>query len=333
LRANPTLFGRPLLCGAALLSLFLASPAGAQIQVDVNRRPVNFGNVGPARIGGRVFIPLRAVVEALGAEVRWEAATQTVHGSKGTREFALPIGSRTAQVNGRTMDLDAPARLISGNTMVPLRFVAEALGAEVEWNAPQQTVAISLADEGGGRDVDPASISGELVSVQADARPPTITVRTAGVRQTYRLSEDTRVQRGRAGGRLERVEADQLRPGDQVIVRLDAAGRVAEQVDATASRTTERDDDRTGGEGDRLVRGEVVRMLLRNTPPLMVVMVDGARKTYEVTNARVFVRAARGEERVAGTLRDVKPGDRVMLRLDRTGQIAERIDATKASTR
>lgn len=137
---------RLLLGGALALSVLPASAAFAQIQVDVNNREVPFGNVGPARYEGRVFIPLRAVVEALGADVRWNAATQTVHGSKGSREFSLPIGSHTARVNGDPLELDAPARLVAGNTMVPLRFVAEALGADVNWNGPTQSVSIFLAD-------------------------------------------------------------------------------------------------------------------------------------------------------------------------------------------
>ncbi|MCC2670580.1 MAG: copper amine oxidase-like protein [Armatimonadetes bacterium] len=74
---------------AALLATGLVGPAAAQIQVDVNGRPVSFGAVGPQRIGGRVLIPLRAVVEALGAEVTWDSATQTVLGRKGDREFSL----------------------------------------------------------------------------------------------------------------------------------------------------------------------------------------------------------------------------------------------------
>lgn len=133
-----------LLGAAALVSLLAGAPAEARIQVDVNGRALQFADVQPVSMNGRVFLPLRDVAEALNADVRWNAATQTVHGSRDGRSFSLPIGSRTAQVEGNPVRLDAPARLMSGRTLVPLRFAAEALGAEVAWHAADQRVAIDL---------------------------------------------------------------------------------------------------------------------------------------------------------------------------------------------
>lgn len=331
MKTNPPFRGRLLLGGAALLTL-LASPAGAEIQVDVNDRQVQFGHVAPTRIDGRVFIPLRAVVEALGAEVRWDARTQTVHGSRGSREFALPVGSRTAQVNGRSLNLDAPARLMSGTTMVPLRFVAEALGANVDWNASEQRVAVTL---GGGGSAPPAervageSVSGELLSVQSAANPPTLTVRVGASRQTYRMGANTEVTRAERGGRARQVNADQLRPGDQVTVRLDGAGRTAERIEATGSTAAAAQTEQTA----RTVRGEVVRVIRTGQTPLIIVMVNGARQTYEAGTATVSHRTGRRAAPMTGTLRDVLTGDYVTISLDRTGQIAERIDSTHVRPR
>jgi hypothetical protein len=325
--------GRTLLGGAIALSLCQASPARAEIQVDVNNRQVQFGNVAPSRIDGRVFIPLRAVVEALGADVRWEAATQTVFGSKGGREFELPIGSRSAQVNGRSLALDAPARLIAGNTMVPLRFVAEALGADVAWNAADQRVAITMGAGGGGRDGGGAAtgetVAGELVSVQAGADPRTLTMRVDGVRQTYVLLDDARVTRGARGVRGQRVDVGQLRAGDQITLRLDDSGRSVRSVDATGADSSIGSGGRPFGSG---VRGEVIRVLVNGNPPLMVMMVNGIRKTYEVGDATVSERSGRGA-RVTRTLQDVTKGDQVVVYLDRTGQIAERIEISTNGTR
>jgi hypothetical protein len=338
LKTNSDCFGRTLLGGAIALSLCQASPARAEIQVDVNNRQVQFGNVAPSRIDGRVFIPLRAVVEALGADVRWEAATQTVFGSKGGREFELPIGSRSAQVNGRSLALDAPARLIAGNTMVPLRFVAEALGADVAWNAADQRVAITMGAGGGGRDgggrdgggvAAGETVAGELVSVQATADPRTITMRVDGVRQTYVLLDDARVTRGAQGVRGQVVEAGQLRAGDQITLRLDDSGRSVRTINATGPDSPNGSGGRQFGSG---VRGEVIRVLANGNPPLMVVMVNGVRKTYEVGDATVSERSGRGA-RVTRTLQDVTKGDQVVIYLDRTGQIAERIDISTIGSR
>jgi hypothetical protein len=138
---------------SALAALTLATAASAAIQVDVNGQPVRFGAVQPTSIGGRVFIPLRAVAESMKADVRWDASTQTVLGGREGRNFTLPIGARTANVDGRPVSLDAPARLMYGTTMVPLRFVAEALGAKVDWNNAAQRVSVNLdggTDTGGG---------------------------------------------------------------------------------------------------------------------------------------------------------------------------------------
>jgi hypothetical protein len=133
-----------LIAVSGVLSVLVVLPALARISVDVNGSPMDFTGVQPASIGGRVFIPLRAVAESLGAEVRWNAASQTVFGNREGRDFELPLGSRRATVQGRAVTLDAPARMMHGTTMVPLRFVAEALGAEVNWDPSSQRVAVNL---------------------------------------------------------------------------------------------------------------------------------------------------------------------------------------------
>lgn len=54
----------------------------------------------------------------------------------------LPIKAEYAKVNGKDVPLDVPAQILNGRTMVPIRFVAEALGCEVEWLAKEKTVII-----------------------------------------------------------------------------------------------------------------------------------------------------------------------------------------------
>lgn len=132
---------------ATLLSVAVAGPAAAQINVEVNGDRVNFTDARPLQVGGRVYIPLRDVARSLNANVTWDAQTRTVHGTRDGRSFALPIGSRTAYVQGDATHLDAPARIVSGRTMVPLRFAAEALGAQVAWIPEMRTVAISADGE------------------------------------------------------------------------------------------------------------------------------------------------------------------------------------------
>lgn len=133
---------------AVTVVVALVASSAAQIKVNVNGSPVSFPTTGPQKIGGRVLVPLRGVMEKIGAFVGWDAATRTVTAQKGDIDLSMRLGERTAVVNGRTVTLDVPAQSINGVTMVPLRFMGETLGAEVLWDAATETININLA--GGG---------------------------------------------------------------------------------------------------------------------------------------------------------------------------------------
>lgn len=92
---------------------------------------------------GRTLVPMRAIFEALGATVHWDAETQTITANKNNDEIILIINKTDVIRNGQTYNLDAPAMLINGRTMVPVRFVAEALGADVKWLDTNRTVYIN----------------------------------------------------------------------------------------------------------------------------------------------------------------------------------------------
>ncbi len=98
----------------------------------------------PVEVDGRTLVPLRAIFEALGAKVDWDEATQTVTATKDNNTITLTIGSRVAYKNGEKINLDVPAQLFNGDTtMVPIRFVSEALGAKVGWDEYSKAVVIS----------------------------------------------------------------------------------------------------------------------------------------------------------------------------------------------
>ncbi|MHC9544847.1 MAG: copper amine oxidase N-terminal domain-containing protein [Vulcanimicrobiota bacterium] len=127
----------------ALLFLFLLSPLMAQeIRVIINNRQISFAQP-PVMINGNVMVPMRGVFEELGADVKWKASTQTITARKDSTEIIIQIGSRYASVNGNTQQLIAPATMVQGSTLVPLRFISEALGADVQWQAASRTVMIS----------------------------------------------------------------------------------------------------------------------------------------------------------------------------------------------
>lgn len=92
---------------------------------------------------GRTLVPLRAIFESLGADVQWDGATQTVTGTKGDTRIELQLGSTQASVNGTAVTLDVPAEMINYRTMVPVRFIAESLGAYVGWDGRTSSVFVS----------------------------------------------------------------------------------------------------------------------------------------------------------------------------------------------
>ncbi len=104
--------------------------------------PGSTGLAGSTAIvkSGRAFVPLRAVFEWLGAEVDYSGGRITA--TRASDTITLRIGSRSVAVNGRTERLDHEPFVAEGRSYVPLRFVAQSLGAGVEYDAASQTITI-----------------------------------------------------------------------------------------------------------------------------------------------------------------------------------------------
>ncbi len=134
-----------LVAGMLVLLVVAHSTAFARITVVLNGQVLRV-SPPPVEQNGRVLIGMRDIFEAMRCDVRWVAATQTVIATKGSTEIRLQIGNHTAHVDGRAVNLDVPPQLLGDYTFVPLRFVAEATGAKVDWIAGTQTVEIT----GGG---------------------------------------------------------------------------------------------------------------------------------------------------------------------------------------
>lgn len=116
-----------------LLILTTAGIAHAGPQVVIDDQSISFQDTQPIIENGRTLVPLRATFEALGADVQWNGDTQTVTATKGSTEIKLVIGGQALK-DGQPVNLEVPAKIIDGRTMVPLRFVGEALGCQVGWD-------------------------------------------------------------------------------------------------------------------------------------------------------------------------------------------------------
>lgn len=122
--------------------LSLIAQAALSVTVVVNGQPLQFDQP-PVERAGRVFVPLRGVFEHLGASVVYQNGIINATGNG--RNISLRIGSNQATVNGQTQTLDVAPFLVGARTLVPLRFVAQALGAAVDWNNSTSTVNITGA--------------------------------------------------------------------------------------------------------------------------------------------------------------------------------------------
>ncbi len=138
-----------LFAACALASVFVLAPAGAQQgpTVMVNGSPMAFPDQPPVERDGRIYVPMRAIFERLGATVVY--SNGTINATRGPRTIQLAIGSPTATVNGQQVQLDSPPFEIAARTLVPLRFVSQALGATVSWDEPRLTAYI-IQHGGGG---------------------------------------------------------------------------------------------------------------------------------------------------------------------------------------
>lgn len=96
----------------------------------------------PAIIGGRTLLPIRSVVETLGGRVGWDAKTQTVSLSLANVDIQLVIGKTQATVSKTPKTLDQAPVIVKGRTLIPLRFVSENLGCQLDWKDSTKTITI-----------------------------------------------------------------------------------------------------------------------------------------------------------------------------------------------
>ncbi|MDK9709889.1 copper amine oxidase N-terminal domain-containing protein [Acidaminobacter sp.] len=104
----------------------------------------------PVIKAGRTLVPVRALVQAFGAEVTWNPVNQTVTITRGDQKIVLTLGETEVVVDDNTIQLDVPAQTMNGRTVVPLRFIAEQMGFEVDYEDGDVTIeegVVQSADE------------------------------------------------------------------------------------------------------------------------------------------------------------------------------------------
>lgn len=119
------------------------------------------GQMPPVIVEDRTLVPVREVFEKLDGSVNWENEIRKVSVSLNGKNIELLINNRTVLIDGKETKLDVPAKIINNKTMVPVRFISENCGLNVEWDNATKTVTVSstVANE----EKVPASSDGEAV--------------------------------------------------------------------------------------------------------------------------------------------------------------------------
>ncbi len=121
------------------------------IELYVNNVKLTSLPMDPIIIEGRTMVPVREVFEAMGSTVKWHSDTSQAEIVRGSDSILVKIGSRNAYLNGNLIKIedDQPYPMLIGysqalvKTMVPVRFIAENLGYNVEWKQDARRIYIS----------------------------------------------------------------------------------------------------------------------------------------------------------------------------------------------
>jgi len=142
--------------------------ANENVSVTVDGKKVVFPDAKPfIDENGRTLIPVRFVTEDLGATVEWNAEDREVYITKDKANVLIRIGQERILVNGVTKTMDTKAIIRYDRTYVPIRYVAEGLGATVGWDAGTRTVIITTI-----KDVEPTPIPTQTPSNTPPEKDP-----------------------------------------------------------------------------------------------------------------------------------------------------------------
>ncbi len=131
-----------------IVSVFVSSAASDPITIKLDGNKVST-DADPIIVQNRTMVPVSAIVGALGGTSSWDQDSHTATFVKGSTTVKVTIGSTKATVNGVTKNLDVAPQLVKvdnkggARTMVPLRFISEGFGYDVDWDNPTRTVLIT----------------------------------------------------------------------------------------------------------------------------------------------------------------------------------------------
>jgi len=112
-----------------------------KIKVLYDNRFLNF-DVEPHLLNGRTLVPIRAIAEAFNMNVVWDDSPKSIKLKSETPNILLNIDNKNITINNNPKTLEVAPQIISGRTLVPLRFITEAIGCNVEWDSQNKIINI-----------------------------------------------------------------------------------------------------------------------------------------------------------------------------------------------
>lgn len=120
----------------------MTASSSPEISVYIDGHYVKFDQA-PVIVDGRTLVPLRAIFEALGANISWDGTSRTVTSERWGVVMKMTVGSNVFYLDDKVIELDVPAQIINDRTLVPVRAIAESLNCDVTWDAFTRSVIIT----------------------------------------------------------------------------------------------------------------------------------------------------------------------------------------------
>lgn len=127
-----------------------------EVFLKVNGEELNSLSMPPVILEGYSLVPAREVFEKTGAVVSWNADREEVYVSRDNNLLVLKINSTTAYYNNKEQTMEIPPKLINSKTMIPVRFVSETLGYDVQWDNSTRTIIINSEGTTGSTSYSPS---------------------------------------------------------------------------------------------------------------------------------------------------------------------------------
>ncbi len=133
---------------AMLICMLMSAQANEQatIELYINKKQITT-DVNPRIINDRTMVPVRVVMENFGADVKWDGVLRMVSIETKENNIQLTIDSNIANVDGKRIKLDVSPIIVADRTLVPIRFVSENLGYNVNWDGDKRIVSIDAPEK------------------------------------------------------------------------------------------------------------------------------------------------------------------------------------------